>query len=137
MLEERLSFLQKEREKLALWASDEEPAFSHDPAYDLKPDPLTATTPAAFIETLRQYRAWSGNPSWRAMAQRTGQAVVHATMYNAMNGDALPKLPVVRAIIIGCGGGEDDLKNFTAAWRRIASSNTTSQAADRKPLSAG
>jgi hypothetical protein len=41
-------------------------------------------------------------------------------MYSAMNGSALPKLDVVRAIIAGCGGGEDDLKLFVTAWRRIA-----------------
>jgi hypothetical protein len=55
------------------------------------------------------------------MAKRAGQAVVHSTMYAAMNGDTLPKLDVVKAIIIGCGGGEDDLSSFASAWRRIAS----------------
>jgi len=88
---------------------------------DLRPDPLKATTPAEFIDALRQYKLWSGDPSWRTMAKRAGQAVVHSTMYAAMNGDALPKLDVVKAIIIGCGGGEDDLSSFATAWRRIAS----------------
>ena len=55
------------------------------------------------------------------MAKRAGQAVVHSTMYAAMNGDTLPKLDVVKAIIVGCGGGEDDLSSFASAWRRIAS----------------
>lgn len=89
--------------------------------FDLKPDPLQATTPAEFIEALRQYKFWSGDPSWRSMAKRAGQAVVHSTMYAAMNGDTLPKLDVVKAIIIGCGGGEDDLSSFASAWRRIGS----------------
>ena len=89
--------------------------------FDLKPDPLQATTPTEFIEALRQYKFWSGDPSWRRMAKRAGQAVVHSTMYAAMNGDALPKLDVVKAIIIGCGGGEDDLSSFASAWRRIGS----------------
>jgi hypothetical protein len=88
---------------------------------DLRPDPLKATTPAEFIDALRQYKLWSGDPSWRTMAKRAGQAVVHSTMYAAMNGDALPKLDIVKAIIIGCGGGEDDLSSFATAWRRIAS----------------
>jgi len=87
---------------------------------DLKPNPCAATTVAEFIEALWKYKAWSGDPSWRRMAARTGQAVVHSTMYAAMNGDTLPKLDVVRAIIIGCGGGEDDLTVFVTAWRRIA-----------------
>jgi hypothetical protein len=89
--------------------------------FDLKPDPLQAATPAEFIEALRQYKFWSGDPSWRRMAKRAGQAVVHSTMYAAMNGDAMPKLEVVKAIIIGCGGGEDDLSSFASAWRRIGS----------------
>jgi hypothetical protein len=96
--------------------------------FDLKPNPLTATTPAEFIEALRQYKAWSGEPSWRRMATQAGQVVVHSTMYTAMNGDALPKLEVVKAIIIGCGGGEDDLSSFASAWRRITSGRTQSPA---------
>jgi hypothetical protein len=87
--------------------------------YDLKPDPLTASTPAQFIRVLWQYKVWSGDPSWRKMAARAGQTVVHSTMHAAMNGDALPKLDVVKAIITGCGGGEDDLRSFATAWRRI------------------
>lgn len=97
--------------------------ISDTAGHDLKPDPLTATTPAAFIEVLRQYRAWSGDPSWRQMADRAGQAVVFSTMYNAMNGEALPKLHVVKAIINGCGGGQDDLNSFIGAWRRIKINN--------------
>jgi hypothetical protein len=88
--------------------------------FDLKPDPLKATTSAEFIETLWQYKFWSGDPSWRAMAKRAGQAVVHSTMYAAMNGDTLPKFDVVKAIVVGCGGGEDDVSSFASAWRRIA-----------------
>jgi hypothetical protein len=98
---------------------------------DLKPNPLAAITAEAFIESLWQYRAWSGNPPWRAMAERAGQAVVFSTMFNAMNGDALPKLHVVEAIIIGCGGGKDDLSSFANSWRRIA----LSQARDRTWIS--
>ena len=68
--------------------------------FDLKPDPLQATTPTEFIEALRQYKFWSGDPSWRRMAKRAGQAVVHSTMYAAMNGDALPKPMSVSLIIL-------------------------------------
>lgn len=87
--------------------------------YDLKPNPLTATTPAEFITTLWQYRAWSGDPSWRKMAQRAEQAVVHSTMHTAMHADTLPKFEVMKAIVIGCGGGDDDLRAFATAWRKI------------------
>jgi hypothetical protein len=92
---------------------------SDAPGVDFKPDPLAACTPEEFVEALWQYKAWSGDPSWRRMASRAGQAVVHSTMYAAMNGDTLPKLDVVKAIIIGCGGGDDDVKLFASAWRRL------------------
>jgi len=92
--------------------------------YDLKPDPLTAATTAQFIKTLWQYKVWSGDPSWRKMAAQAGQTVVHSTMHAAMHGDTLPKLDVVKAVITGCGGGEDDLRTFATAWRRIESGRT-------------
>jgi hypothetical protein len=90
---------------------------------DLKPNPLTATTPTEFIDVVMEYRAWSGDPSWRTIAmiaRQSGNTVVYSTLWNAMNGPALPKLEIVKAIVIGCGGGEDDLRSFVLAWRRIA-----------------
>lgn len=111
------------------------PHIADAAGYDLKPNPLTATTTAEYLEALRKYRAWSGDPSWRAMAKRAGHAVVHSTMYAAMNGDTLPKLDVVRAIIIGCGGGEDDLTVFVTAWRRIATGRIQRPSVDVRFLS--
>jgi hypothetical protein len=93
------------------------------PGNEPKPDPFTANTPSVFIEALWQYRAWSGNPSWRVMADQAEQVVAFSTMYNAMNGQALPKLHVVRAIIIGCRGDRNDVSSFVNAWRRIAVSS--------------
>lgn len=87
--------------------------------FDQKPDPLTANTSAEFVQALLKYKFWSGNPSWRTMARNANHIVVHSTMYAAMNSDALPKFEVMKAIIIGCGGGEEDLKAFATAWRRI------------------
>jgi hypothetical protein len=111
------------------------PQIADAAGFDLKPNPLTATTPAEYLDALWRYRAWSGDPSWRAMAKRAGQAVVHSTMYAAMNGDALPKLDVVKAIIIGCGGGEDDLTVFVTAWRRIATGRVQRPSVDVRFLS--
>jgi hypothetical protein len=104
--------------------------------FDLKPDPLAATTAAEFIESLQQYRAWSGNPSWRKMAARAGQAVVHSTMHAAMHADTLPKFDVMKAIVTGCGGSEQDLKAFATAWRRIESRTIHHPAATPKLLTA-
>jgi hypothetical protein len=91
--------------------------------YDLKPDPLTATTAAEFMAMLRQYKSWSGDPSWRRMADRAGQVIVHSTMHAAMRADTLPKLEVVKAIITGCGGSQEDMRSFVTACRRLASSH--------------
>jgi hypothetical protein len=88
--------------------------------FDLKPDPLNATTPAEFVRVLNEYKLWSGNPSWRMMARNADHMVVHSTMHNAMKSDSLPNFDVMKAIVIGCGGGEEDLKAFATAWRRIA-----------------
>jgi len=87
--------------------------------FDLKPDPLAARTTEEFITTLKQYRAWNGDPPWRQMASQAGQAVVHSTMHAAMNGSALPKLEVVKAIVIGCGGDEEDVRAFVTARSRL------------------
>jgi hypothetical protein len=87
--------------------------------FNQKPDPLTATTSAEFVQVLWKYKFWSGNPSWRTMAKKANHKAVHSTMYAAMNSDSLPKFEVMKAIIIGCGGGEEDLKAFATAWRRI------------------
>jgi len=88
---------------------------------DLKPDPTRARTAADFVAVLRQYRAWSGDVPWRTIAARAKQNRVHSTIYNAMRRDDLPTLEVVKAIIVGCGGGDDDLRAFTSAWQRINS----------------
>jgi hypothetical protein len=96
--------------------------------YDYKPDPLAAATPRQFIGALWGYKTWSGDPSWRKMATQAGQRVVHSTMHAAMHGDVLPKLDVVKAIIIGCGGNEDDLRLFVTAWRRLESARIASTA---------
>ncbi len=53
------------------------------------------------------------------MAARAKYLVVHSTIYDAMHGQDLPKPDVVRAIILGCGGSQDDLDAFTSAWQRI------------------
>jgi hypothetical protein len=90
--------------------------------FDQKPDPLTATTAAEFIQALWTYKSWSGDPSWRIMAKNANHIVVHSTMHSAMRSDALPKFEVMKAIVIGCGGGDEDLQAFATAWRRIRAS---------------
>jgi len=89
--------------------------------YDLQPDPLAAMTASELIAALREYRAWAGDPPYRAMATQARQAVAHSTMYAVLNGNTeLPKLKVVIAIIAGCGGSDEEQRTWATAWRRIA-----------------
>ena len=53
-----------------------------------------------------------------------------------MNAQTLPKLDVVKAIINGCGGGEEDLRAFATAWRRIDSGRSKSSLSGRNFLPA-
>jgi hypothetical protein len=76
-------------------------------------------TAAEFMAKLRRYREWAGNPSYRKMAEQAGQTRVHSTMHAALSGDELPKQDVMKAIVIGCGASEEDVRAFVTAWRRI------------------
>jgi hypothetical protein len=90
-----------------------------------RPDPATAGTTAEFIASLWHFRAWAGDPSWRKIAARSHYKAVHSTIYSAMHGTALPKLIVVKAIILGCGGDDADLSAYCDAWWRIGSASVT------------
>jgi hypothetical protein len=108
--------------------------------YDLRPDALTARTSAELIARLREYRQWSGEPPFRKIAAQARQKVAHSTIFVALNGDELPSLKVVLAIIEGCGGSVDDQRAFATAWRRIKSGTLDSAPAPRQmssPLETG
>jgi hypothetical protein len=90
---------------------------------DLKPDPAGAITPADFLAVLWRCRAWSGDPSWCHIAARSRQRASHSAIYKAMHRQELPKLEVLEAILIGCGG-KDDLPAFVAARQRINSASS-------------
>ena len=86
---------------------------------DLRPDLSLALTPSDLLIALRQYRICAGEPPFRQMALRAGRAVAPSTMCAVLNADTMPRLAVVLAIVIGCGGGEEDQRQFRAAWCRI------------------
>jgi hypothetical protein len=88
------------------------------PGCDLRPDPLTAKTPPELVDVLRRYRIWAGEPSFREMAAAV-QGVAASTLCSALGRDALPSFDVVIAVVIGCGGSDEDLQRFATAWRRI------------------
>ncbi|MFF4056392.1 DNA-binding protein [Streptomyces sp. NPDC001668] len=71
---------------------------------------------ARFAAELRKLRAEAGSPTYRMMAQRTGQGA--STLSQAAGGERLPTLPVVLAYVRACGG---DLEEWEERWREAAS----------------
>jgi hypothetical protein len=50
------------------------------PGCHLRPDPSGVRHPAEFIEALRQFRTWAGNPSYRDMARACNGRPAASTM---------------------------------------------------------
>ena len=99
------------------------PVVPDPPGENLCPNPAAARTPAEFMDTLRQYRKWAGEPSYRVMEhvvkKQCGQHFAASTIHAALKGDDLPSLPKVRAIIAACGGSDADQQRFATTWRRL------------------
>ncbi|GAA3720375.1 hypothetical protein GCM10022224_102970 [Nonomuraea antimicrobica] len=89
------------------------------PGYVLKPDPLSARTPAEFVELLKQYRIWAGEPSYREIVRRARKAFGASTLCEALKSSHLPPEKLVRAFVWACSGSEEDLQAWTTAWRRL------------------
>jgi hypothetical protein len=94
---------------------------AHDvPGCDLRPDPSRARNSAELIEALRQFRTWAGNPSYRDMERACNGRPVASTMCRVLGRGQLPaRFEVIDAIIIACGGEEEDRERFASAWRRL------------------
>jgi hypothetical protein len=101
-----------------------------------RPDPTGVGTTAEFIASLWQFRAWAGDPSWRKIAARSHYRAVHSTIYSAMHGTTLPKLIVVKAIILGCEGDDADVAAYCDAWWRTGSATVTDTGTDSELLPA-
>ena len=89
------------------------------PGFDLCPDPLIAQTPADLLAALSRFRIWAGEPSFQDMQRLSEPRTAASTMCTALSNGSLPSQRVVRAIITGCGGTEEQLQAFITAWRRI------------------
>jgi len=90
--------------------------------YDLRPNPLSARTEAELMATLRRFRLWAGEPSYRQISQvaRKGRLKVGvSTLCTALNSDTLPSLAVMLAAVTGCGGDGEDQRRFATAWRTL------------------
>jgi hypothetical protein len=87
---------------------------------DLRPDPSGATTPEEFIEALREFRTWAGNPSFRDLSKRCNGRPVASTIYKVLQSGELPRrFEVIDAIVSACGGIEEDRARFATAWRQL------------------
>jgi hypothetical protein len=96
---------------------------------DLKPNPLTATTREEFVQRMREFHVWAGEQSYREISRRSGGAIAASTLCEALNPNKpsrLPSMKVVEGFITGCGGGDDDLADWTTAWRLIKMAKTHS-----------
>ncbi|MCX4409962.1 hypothetical protein OG840_52560 [Streptomyces sp. NBC_01764] len=70
---------------------------------------------ARLAAELRKLRAEAGSPTYRVMAQRSGQGA--STLSQAAAGERLATLPVVLAYVRACGGDEAE---WEGRWREAA-----------------
>ncbi|SJZ41913.1 hypothetical protein SAMN02745673_00384 [Marinactinospora thermotolerans DSM 45154] len=87
--------------------------------YDLRPDPLQASTPAEFVEAMRRYRRWAGQPSFQQMAHDCGHLSSASSFHAMLGGNELPRYTLLNAFVIACGGDEAEFQRWATAWRRI------------------
>lgn len=98
-------------------ASD--PVTPDAPGLDLCPDLDAVSTAAEFMDALRMFRVWAGEPSYREMERRCGGRFAASTLCTALKASKLPGLPLVQAAVIACGGREEHQQSFSSAWRRL------------------
>jgi hypothetical protein len=95
------------------------PVIPDMPGFNWCPDPGGIQTAAEFMDVLRKYRLWAGNPSFRAMQRQCDHRFAASTICAAMQGDGLPSLDMTDAIIVACGGREEHRQAFATAWRSL------------------
>jgi hypothetical protein len=89
------------------------------PGQDLCPDPSTVQTPAQYMATLKRFRVWAGEPSYREMEEQCGGRFAASTIHAALKGDELPRLAMIQSIITACRGTDAHQQMFASAWRRL------------------
>jgi hypothetical protein len=104
------------------------PIVPDAPGLSLCPDPGAAHAPAEFMDALRTYRIWAGEPSYRVMENvirnQCSRHYASSTLHSALTGSDLPALPLVQAVIVACGGSDAHQQTFTSAWRRLTMPQT-------------
>jgi hypothetical protein len=69
----------------------------------------------AFAAQLRELRERAGNPSFRAMAARSG-VISHTTLHEAASGTRFPSWETTREFVRACGGAEE---HWRAVWDEV------------------
>jgi hypothetical protein len=96
------------------------PVVEDSPGCNLRPDPVVeATDAASLIRTLNDFRAYAGDPSFREMERGCDRLRSHSTLHRVLTGDRMPTQVEVKAVILGCGGTEEDVSRYVSAWRQI------------------
>jgi hypothetical protein len=107
------------------------PMFPDSGPLHLRPNPRAALTIRDFMHCLVTFRVWSGNRSLRQISEQSGHRISPSSVRNVLNASALPdRLEVVDAIVLGCGGTDEDRAAFTSAWRRLYMGSTDSTIID-------
>ncbi|MFC4562507.1 hypothetical protein ACFO4E_11645 [Nocardiopsis mangrovi] len=95
------------------------PAVRDIEGHDQRPDPMQATTIGAYVGAMRELQAWA-DLSYRDLERFCGGVCAYSTFWKALRDDTrLPKLVLVNALVVACGGTEDDYQRWATAWRRI------------------
>jgi hypothetical protein len=82
-----------------------------------------------FAAALRELRADAGNPSFRAMAARSGK-ISHTTLHEAATGHRFASWSTTREYVKACGG---DLSEWGERWQEVSTRIQHSQSDDASP----
>lgn len=109
-------------QRVAPWAG--QPLLADPDGEDGQPDPLEATSEEHLLDLLRQFHRWAGGYSSRQLAKWSGGAFSHTTVSALLSEGSTAKRPPLKltylqGVIRACGGGEEELKRWTKAWRRV------------------
>jgi hypothetical protein len=105
--------------------------------FDLRPDPLRADAPKAFVSALRDYWIWAGQPSYRKLAQRAGGTPAASTICTMLSSSSLPTFDCMLAFLTACGATDEYCRSFATAWRRISFSRGDGAGNQQIPASRG
>lgn len=89
-----------------------------------------------FATALQQLRATAGDPSYRAMAKRSG-CISHTALHGAVSGRKFPSWETTREFVAACGGDiEEWQQRWTTAAERIESPTPATRRHRQGPKSA-